>query len=263
MAKALVKHSRRLRWTLYAAATALLVFAAAIGFRWARTNGADGGDVLSFIGGAVGAGLAVAGARWLSFAAEHRQAKQDATAFSLALWVAIKTWEIVLRRNVADPPDALYSEGLLRQSCEQASKLLFLIESDAGKRESANLAKSNAMFGLALSIKRNISLFDEVNHTPHYRGFVDKDLRDKLDKLWFVLYDVIRPAYSALDRYVEGSWKSETITALAVRYPEMLIKLAESKGKEVDAAAIRSAAKPMGEDETWDRISKFLDEFRR
>ena len=261
---AIAKLCRRLKWLWYVLAAILAVYSASIGFRWAVAHGAKGGDFLQFSGGALGAGLAVAGARWLSYSEERRQARRDRAAIVMNLFVAVRMWEVVLRRNVSDPLDDVYHEGLLRQACEWAAKVLHLIEGEVGRRESsADIARASGIFAVASSLKRNAELFDLVNGTPRYAGFTPEVTLDKLDKLWFVLSDVMPSAYSLQDRYAPGSWTPEKIFSLQKRQADNLIRLAKRKGVTIDEVALRKSDEAFGEDDAWNRLHKWADEFRR
>lgn len=260
---AIAKLCRRLKWLWYALATTMLVYLGFRGFRWTLAHGAKGGDFLQFSGGALGAGLAVAGARWLSFSEERRQAKRDRAALVLNLFVAVRMWEIALRRNVSDPLNDVYDQGLLRQCCEWAAKVIQLLEGEVGKRESdAEVAKAAAIFELISSLRRNTDLFDLVNQTPSYAGFTVANTLDHLDKLWFVLSDVVPHAYSLQDKYRPGSWTPEKVLSLRKRYTDNLIRLARRKGKTIDEAAVR-ASDEASEEAAWSRLRKWVDEFGR
>ena len=238
-------------------------------FSWAHHHGAKGGDYLSFAGGATGAALAVLGARWLAKSAEQRQNQLDKSALALNLWLALKAWETVLRRNVNDPPSHLYNETLLRTACGQAAKVLSLIDSDAGVRQSSNIAVGSALFELRQAILRNKKFINRVNKTPFFLDAGKGNIVKKLDRLWFITYDIIRPAYSALDRYVPGTWKSSTIHALHIRYGEALAILLNAEGKRdkngelytVDTV-FESQTAPT-EDEAWEQVQRVVEDWKK
>ncbi len=257
------------RWLLIA----LLIAAVAAGyqqlFSWAHHHGAKGGDYLSFAGGATGAALAVFGARWLARSAEQRQKQLDKSVLALNLWLALKTWETVLRRNVNDPPDRLYNETLLRTACGQAVKVLSLINSDAGVRQSSDVAVGSALFDLRVAIRRNQKFIKRVNNTPFFLAAGKGNIVKQLDRLWFITYDIIRPAYSAVDRYVPGTWKSSTILALRIRHGEALAILLNAEGKRdrngelytVDTV-FESGTAPT-EDEAWEQVQRVVEEWKK